>query len=173
MVGAAECDMLLLAGVPAGNTDVKCFFFCRWVPLQERLLLIEESIQTIREQDKSSCLVLRNVTRFFLAPACRWVPLQERSRSLAMVYSGMYAGSIAGLSLSPHMVQGLGWPSVFFIFGSLGVVWFALWQSKAESSPSQDKRVSEQERAYIKGNTVEPVGLKVHGGGGVCDCVWV
>ena len=83
--------------------------------------------------------------------------MQERSRSLAMVYSGMYAGSIAGLSLSPHMVQWLGWPSVFFIFGSLGLVWFALWLNKAESSPSQDSRVSEKERAYIKGNTVEPV----------------
>lgn len=84
--------------------------------------------------------------------------MQERSRSLAMVYSGMYTGSIMGLSLSPHMVQVLGWPSVFFIFGSLGVVWFALWQNKAESSPSKDERVSPQERAYIKGNTVEPVG---------------
>ena len=83
--------------------------------------------------------------------------MQERSRSLAMVYSGRYAGSIAGLSLSPHMVQVLGWPSVFFIFGSLGVVWFAVWQKKAESLPSKDPTCSEQEKAYIKGNTVEPV----------------
>ncbi|KAK9808476.1 hypothetical protein WJX73_010302 [Symbiochloris irregularis] len=86
----------------------------------------------------------------------RWVPVQERSRSLAMVYSGMYAGSIAGLSLSPHMVQVLGWPSVFFIFGSLGLAWFALWQNKADSLPSEDKRVSDQEREYIQGNTVAP-----------------
>lgn len=27
---------------------------------------------------------------------CRWVPVAERSRSLALVYSGMFVGSIAG-----------------------------------------------------------------------------
>jgi hypothetical protein len=37
----------------------------------------------------------------------RWVPKQERSRSLALVYSGMYTGSILGLALSPHMVSRL------------------------------------------------------------------
>ena len=37
--------------------------------------------------------------------ACRWVPVQERSRSLALVYSGMYTGSILGLALSPHMIE--------------------------------------------------------------------
>ena len=59
--------------------------------------------------------------------AGRWVPVRERSRSLALVYSGMYSGSILGLALSPHMIEWLRWPSVFYIFGSLGVVWFLLW----------------------------------------------
>ncbi len=36
---------------------------------------------------------------------CRWVPVQERSRSLALVYSGMYTGSILGLALSPHLIE--------------------------------------------------------------------
>jgi len=31
--------------------------------------------------------------------------VKERSRSLALVYSGMYSGSILGLALSPHMVE--------------------------------------------------------------------
>ena len=35
----------------------------------------------------------------------RWVPSSERSRSLALVYSGMYTGSIVGLALSPQMVR--------------------------------------------------------------------
>ena len=57
----------------------------------------------------------------------RWVPKQERSRSLALVYSGMYTGSILGLGLSPHMVASLGWSSVFYIFGTLGIAWFVFW----------------------------------------------
>ena len=67
--------------------------------------------------------------------ACRgrWVPVRERSRSLALVYSGMYSGSILGLALSPHMIEVLHWPSVFYIFGSLGVVWFALWNAQVHA----------------------------------------
>ena len=81
---------------------------------------------------------------------CRWVPVKERSRSLALVYSGMYSGSILGLALSPHMVEVLKWPSVFYIFGSLGVVWYLVWQAKAASSPAADPAISKDERAYIE-----------------------
>jgi hypothetical protein len=51
----------------------------------------------------------RNSLTRILRHACllsrRWVPVQERSRSLALVYSGMYTGSILGLALSPHMIE--------------------------------------------------------------------
>ena len=87
----------------------------------------------------------------------RWVPVQERSRSLALVYSGMHVGSILGLALSPHMVQSLGWPSVFYIFGSLGVGWYLLWQRQAASTPKEDPLCTAEEKAFIVGNTVEPV----------------
>lgn len=60
----------------------------------------------------------------------KWIPVSERSRSLALVYSGMYLGSVAGLAVSPALIQKFGWPSVFYSFGSLGSIWFALWLSK-------------------------------------------
>lgn len=50
-----------------------------------------------------------------------------------------------------------GWASVFYIFGSLGVVWFVLWLRKAASGPVSDTRVSEKEREYIVANTCEQV----------------
>ncbi|KAK9818150.1 hypothetical protein WJX72_007863 [[Myrmecia] bisecta] len=84
----------------------------------------------------------------------RWVPVGERSRSLALVYSGMYTGSVMGLALSPHLISWLGWPSVFYIFGSLGVGWYLLWQANAASGPNEDTKITEAERKYIVGNTV-------------------
>ena len=85
---------------------------------------------------------------------CRWVPTKERSRSLALVYSGMYSGSILGLALSPHMVEVLSWPSVFYLFGAVGILWYALWQSKAASSPASDDSISTEERNYIEETSV-------------------
>ncbi|GKV50503.1 hypothetical protein SLEP1_g57206 [Rubroshorea leprosula] len=39
----------------------------------------------------------------------KWVPVAERSRSLALVYSGMYLGSVTGLAFSPFLIQKFGW----------------------------------------------------------------
>eukprot|EP00879_Flechtneria_rotunda_P026780 GHRR01028604.1.p1 GENE.GHRR01028604.1~~GHRR01028604.1.p1 ORF type:complete len:406 (+),score=128.53 GHRR01028604.1:292-1509(+) len=83
----------------------------------------------------------------------RWVPVAERSRSLALVYSGMFIGSIAGLALSPAMIAAMGWPSVFYIFGSLGIVWYSCWSSRAASTPADDTSISKAEKAYILANT--------------------
>ncbi|KAI8470510.1 MAG: putative inorganic phosphate transporter [Monoraphidium minutum] len=83
----------------------------------------------------------------------KWVPVAERSRSLALVYTGMFLGCILGLGLSPHMIQALGWPSVFHIFGSMGVVWYFAWRQLAASTPRDDPAISPEEKAYILANT--------------------
>ncbi|KAF5946236.1 hypothetical protein HYC85_016464 [Camellia sinensis] len=51
----------------------------------------------------------------------KWIPVPERSRSLALVYSGMYLGSVTGLAFSPILIHNFGWSSVFYSFGSLEV----------------------------------------------------
>ncbi|XP_051145349.1 ascorbate transporter, chloroplastic-like [Andrographis paniculata] len=84
----------------------------------------------------------------------KWVPVSERSRSLALVYSGMYLGSVTGLAVSPIMIHKFGWPSVFYSFGSLGSIWFALWLSKAHSSPSEDPNLSLEEKKLIMGGSI-------------------
>lgn len=60
----------------------------------------------------------------------KWIPVSERSRSLALVYSGMYLGSVIGLAVSPSLINKFGWASVFYSFGSLGSIWFLLWSRK-------------------------------------------
>ncbi|TMW87699.1 hypothetical protein EJD97_019598 [Solanum chilense] len=89
----------------------------------------------------------------------KWIPVSERSRSLALVYSGMYLGSVTGLAFSPILIQKFGWPSVFYSFGSLGSIWFALWLTKAYSTPKDDPGLSEQEKRLILDGSVskEPV----------------
>eukprot|EP00889_Picochlorum_renovo_P000671 jgi/Picre1/27701/NNA_000665.t1 len=85
----------------------------------------------------------------------KWIPVKERSRSLSLVYSGMYTGSVIGLGLSPQLINILGWPSVFYIFGSIGVAWFIWWVKRASSDPREDSLISTKERAYIVENSVE------------------
>ncbi|KAG2331066.1 hypothetical protein Bca52824_002246 [Brassica carinata] len=89
----------------------------------------------------------------------KWIPVSERSRSLALVYSGMYLGSVTGLGFSPMLIHKFGWPSVFYSFGSLGSIWFLLWLKYAYSSPKDDPGLSEEEKKIILGGSKprEPV----------------
>ncbi|KAH9604124.1 hypothetical protein KSS87_010464 [Heliosperma pusillum] len=89
----------------------------------------------------------------------KWIPVSERSRALSLVYSGMYLGSVVGLGFSPILIHKLGWPSVFYSFGSLGTIWIALWLANACSSPAEDPNLSAQEKRFIlEGSTSkEPV----------------
>ncbi|VVB06799.1 unnamed protein product [Arabis nemorensis] len=89
----------------------------------------------------------------------KWIPVSERSRSLALVYSGMYLGSVTGLGFSPMLIHKFGWPSVFYSFGSLGSIWFLLWLKYAYSSPKDDPDLSAEEKKIILGGSKprEPV----------------
>ncbi|XP_022946154.1 probable anion transporter 6, chloroplastic isoform X1 [Cucurbita moschata] len=58
----------------------------------------------------------------------RLIPLQERSRAVAFVFGGLSVGSVSGLLLAPPLIQNFGWESVFYIFGFLGIAWFAGFQ---------------------------------------------
>ncbi|XP_030540881.1 ascorbate transporter, chloroplastic [Rhodamnia argentea] len=89
----------------------------------------------------------------------KWIPVSERSRSLALVYSGMYLGSVAGLAFSPALIHKFGWPSVFYSFGSLGSIWFALWLRKAYSSPKEDPGLTANEKRLILSGSMsrEPI----------------
>ncbi|XP_038995530.1 ascorbate transporter, chloroplastic-like isoform X2 [Hibiscus syriacus] len=91
----------------------------------------------------------------------KWIPVSERSRSLALVYSGMYLGSVIGLAFSPILISKFGWPSVFYSFGSLGSIWFALWLRKAYSSPKEDPELSKEEKQLIMGGSISREPVKV------------
>lgn len=54
-------------------------------------------------------------------------------------------------------VQWLHWPSVFHIFGSMGILWFLLWEWQAASSPSEDDRCSQEEREMLATTTTNKV----------------
>ncbi|KAL6655058.1 hypothetical protein ACP70R_005884 [Stipagrostis hirtigluma subsp. patula] len=53
----------------------------------------------------------------------RSIPLQERSRAVAFVFGGLSFGSVLGLLFAPPIIQNLGWESVFYMFGLLGIIW--------------------------------------------------
>lgn len=84
----------------------------------------------------------------------RWVPRSERSASLSLIYSGMYLGSVVGLLSCPFLIAQFGWPSVFYVFGALGAVWWGGWHFLTSGSPELSQTISAEEREYITRSTI-------------------
>eukprot|EP00731_Ephydatia_muelleri_P011094 Em0005g1680a len=82
-----------------------------------------------------------------------WAPPQERSILTAISYSGSYVGNVVSFPVSALLCwYGFagGWPSVFYVFGTVGVCWFLLWALLAGSTPSSHRFISASERDYIE-----------------------
>ena len=86
----------------------------------------------------------------------RWTPTSQTTRAGTMVYSGEYCGYIIAMLLagflSDHGFAG-GWPSVFYVFGTVGCVWSAAWFLLCHSSPSAHPRISKAEREQLEATT--------------------
>ncbi|XP_024024266.1 probable anion transporter 6, chloroplastic [Morus notabilis] len=92
----------------------------------------------------------------------RSIPLEERSRAVAFVFGGLSVGSVAGLLLAPPLIQNLGWESVFYIFGLLGLGWYLGFQFLEDEKVSLTaESISRTETIYTnktRNNSLEELG---------------
>ncbi|CAM6035425.1 unnamed protein product [Sphagnum compactum] len=82
----------------------------------------------------------------------RAMPVSERSRAVATVFGGLNIGSVIGLLLAPVIIQYIGWESVFYIFGFLGVLWCLGFESAVRTVGINDVSPI----SYTTGSTHKP-----------------
>ncbi|CAJ0941698.1 unnamed protein product, partial [Mesorhabditis belari] len=90
-----------------------------------------------------------------------WGPPLERSVLTGVSYAGAQIGNMLVLSIAGVLCErGFdgGWPSIFYSFGVLGVLWCGLWHFFTSDRPSTHKRISKEERDYIEGSLEETMG---------------
>ena len=78
-----------------------------------------------------------------------WVPPQERSRLAGLIYGGAQAGTVLSLPISGYLCDIWGWESVFYVFGTLGCVWYLFWWWYVYDTPNLHPRIDPAERRYI------------------------
>lgn len=82
----------------------------------------------------------------------KWIPASERNFSAAIVYGGLSVGNVCGLLFSGLFCQSEllgGWPSSFYVFGIIGLVWCLLWVYFVYETPGTHPRISTDEFKYI------------------------
>ena len=66
---------------------------------------------------------------------------------------GAEAGTVICLSISGVLAAHLGWESIFYVWGGVGLIWCILWIILIANSPSDHPRISFAEKGYIEENT--------------------
>ena len=82
--------------------------------------------------------------------ASRWVPKFERSRAVSICMGGFQSGSMIGLLVAPLLMSKFGIAGPFYVFGTIGVAWAAVWNVCATSYPRVNERVGKVELKFIE-----------------------
>lgn len=81
-----------------------------------------------------------------------WVAASEKTFMIPFIVSGTYVGEVIAFSLSGYLAESVywgGWPSIFYLFGIAGLMWFPLWIYAAHESPAEHPTITKEEIAFI------------------------
>ncbi|ESO84342.1 hypothetical protein LOTGIDRAFT_53412, partial [Lottia gigantea] len=93
----------------------------------------------------------------------KWAPQFEKVSLVSISIAGinlanMFASLICGYLCTIEVDNG--WPFIFYIFGSLCVLWCCLWFGTVSNSPDEHMFITEEEQKYIKDNRIGMSGKK-------------
>lgn len=83
----------------------------------------------------------------------KWATPLERSKFPTLTYSGSYVGTVVAFISSGYLCSSSflgGWPSVFYVFGSFGCIWFCFWCVFTASAPRSHRWISLAEKEYLE-----------------------
>ncbi|KAJ8316412.1 hypothetical protein KUTeg_006426 [Tegillarca granosa] len=83
----------------------------------------------------------------------KWAPPQEKTKLATLAFSGSYFGTVIAMPVSGALANStLGWPSIFYVFGTIGVIWFLCWCILVYESPAKHPTIRNSELEYIQSN---------------------
>ncbi|XP_043503679.1 putative inorganic phosphate cotransporter [Polistes fuscatus] len=81
----------------------------------------------------------------------KWVPPSERARLATFAYAGAQFGTVIALPISGFLAASpIGWPSIFYIFGGIAVLWSIAFFFFGSDTPSTHSSISIEEKKYIE-----------------------
>jgi MFS transporter, ACS family, glucarate transporter len=86
-----------------------------------------------------------NIARSF----SRWFPTHERGQANGLMFLGSRVGGLLSVPVALLAIRHWGWRWTFVAFGSIGIVWAALWYAWYRDEPSQHAAVTPEEIAWI------------------------
>ena len=90
-----------------------------------------------------------------LKAVTEWFPKKERALATGIFNAGANVGAIITPLIVPALTLAYGWRAAFVITGAASMVWLVAWLA-IYRRPSESKRLSDTERAYIESDPADP-----------------
>ncbi|XP_014285182.1 putative inorganic phosphate cotransporter [Halyomorpha halys] len=81
-----------------------------------------------------------------------WVVPQEKAVLVPFVHNGGWFGTFVSMISSGFLAARLGWPSIFYFSGTLGILVGGALLHYGKCSPSDHKGISKEEQEFMKNN---------------------
>lgn len=81
-----------------------------------------------------------------------WLPAKEKAKALALSLAAVPFSSVIGAPFITQLISHFGWRTMFYILGSLGIVWSIVWYIIFRDQPFDNPYTSETEKNYIRTN---------------------
>jgi ACS family glucarate transporter-like MFS transporter len=79
----------------------------------------------------------------------RWIPVSERARAASVIWAATGMGGIVTPLIVVPIQKSYGWRASFFLFGSVGIFWAALWFWWFRDTPASKPGVTAAEKEWI------------------------
>lgn len=79
----------------------------------------------------------------------KWVVYEEKSMWVGIIYAGTSLGTVISILTSGIIMNESGWESVFYIHGSLPLIWCIIFYFFFADCPEEQKFISEEERQLL------------------------
>ncbi len=80
-----------------------------------------------------------------------WFPRHERGLVQGISHSASRLGAAIAPPVAVAIITAFGWRWVFYVCGSLGLLWSVLWFAYYRNMPEEQRSVTDGELAYIRG----------------------
>jgi len=91
-----------------------------------------------------------------------WLPASERGFAQGITHAGARLGAALTPPIVVFLMISFGWRSVFYIFGTLGMLWAAIWYFYYRDRPQEHRQVNAAELAVIHQNSEAGVPQPAH-----------
>lgn len=79
----------------------------------------------------------------------KWVVYEEKSLWVGIIYAGTSLGTVISILSSGMILNYVGWEAIFYIHGTLPLIWCVVFYIFFADSPEEQKYITEQERTLI------------------------